>query len=201
VSSYRYIVAKQIVQHLDHNSVVLLTDSRDVYFQCNPFEFYRQNYGTGLALSLETHRIEPGNITYKWLQDVYGSAVVERWIGRAVCCSGTTIADRKTISGYLDLMIEETLRNRTRISHTVGYDQGLHNYLFYDDALESPHSPRNGEGPFFVVQQIPKFDTNGLVRSTKGHVIPLIHQFDRATKHFLRSAYFRRIENGKQLED
>ena len=189
ISSLRYVVALAISEQLPPDSRIMLTDSRDVLFQANPFSALEQGKEQ-LVLSLESRGIEPGDITYTWLVDVYGKSTTESWRGKPISCSGTTMGSKKRIIEYLELMNLEILRHRNRISHTIGYDQGIHNYLLYSGALPEHSAPPNGMNPFFVVQVKPRFDEAGLVCAEDGSVLPVVHQFDRRPADFTESKWF-----------
>lgn len=188
ISSLRYVLALAISEQAPADSRILLTDSRDVLFQTNPFSALAPDEEQ-LVLSLESRAIEPGNITYKWLLDVYGKATVDPWIGKPISCSGTSMGSRNRIIEYLELMNLEILRHRNRISHTIGYDQGIHNYLLYSGALPEHSAPPNGMNPFFVAQVTPRFDEAGLVCAEDGSVFPVVHQFDRKPSDFSQSKW------------
>lgn len=192
VSSLRYLVALRIVRELPRQSVVMLTDSRDVYFQDQPFSFLHGG-GKDLLFSLEEHRINEGNITWKWIRDVYGIDTALRWNGQRASCSGTTMGRIHAVEEYLTKISDEIMKHRNRVSHTVGYDQGIHNYLLYSGELPSAYATANGDGPFFVAQQLPEFDREGLILDREGRAIPVVHQFDRVIDSFRPSLWFQKV--------
>jgi hypothetical protein len=193
VSSVRYLAALDIVRELSPGAQVLLTDTRDVYFQTDPFAHPMSDDRDTLQLSLETHRITAGNITEKWVRELYGHEFAASLEGKSVSCSGTTLGGRTAVLRYLGQMVHEIIRHRNRISHTCGYDQGIHNYLYYSGALRDVSAPPNGEGLYWVAQEPHSFDEEGLIRSSLGQVVPVVHQYDRQKKWSESSAYFRAL--------
>jgi len=188
ISSVRYLAAFDLVRSMPAEARVLLTDTRDVYFQADPFA-HPMSADT-LHLSLETHRITAGNITEKWVRELYGSEFARAKEGMPVSCSGTTLGGRTVILRYLGQMVQEIVRFRNQISHTCGYDQGIHNYLYYSGALSHVSAPANGDGLYWVVQERHALEEDGLVRNSLGQVVPIVHQYDRQKDWRKSSAYF-----------
>jgi hypothetical protein len=194
ISSLRYLICQEIVKGASDDSVFLLTDSRDVYFQRCPFEAYDQAFHGSLHLSMEDRKILPGDCTHRWLVDIYGETQVAAiCLGKLVSCSGTTIGDKARVGLYLDAMVEEIIEHRWGISHTVGYDQGIHNYLYYGGYLSCVSNPANGDGIFWVMDSAPNIGDSGDVVSSAGVPIPVVHQYDRNMAAFEGSNLFKHI--------
>ena len=194
VSSLRYIEALQIVEDLPRDSVVLLTDSRDVIFQSCPFTHYLEHWPDELHLSMEPNLIQPLDWTYKWCVGVYGENVVEETLrGKLASCSGTTIGSKELVELYLARMVKEILKYRWRISHTTGFDQGLHNFLLYTGQFDHGPLSANGEGVFWIADRKPVFDSSGFAVVRDRVRATVVHQYDRSLDRYRESEYFLRL--------
>ena len=128
---------------------VLVTDTRDTYFQRDPFGDVAPPV-TGLQLFAE-HRLNSAKHHFVAKQVRECRNLFE--MDGPMLCSGTTIATRKTMLTYVDIMYHQEMRqwmidpNCFFKSH--GGDQAIMNFLFYSgkfDAL-NPHinMPRDGQ--------------------------------------------------------
>ena len=205
ICSARYFIYQDFLNaHGDQFSHVLLTDTRDVFFQRNPFEF---DAGDGLLCFLEDSRKTLGNCkaNSKWLTWAYGDKVVQELGAKPVSCSGTTMGSTAAIKEYLGKMVAEIARVSTerpihsrmgllRIDHVLsGIDQGIHNYILNTDPPRNLRLIENEHGPVMSLHhKLPssiQFNGQGQVINADGNVVHVLHQYDRhkaLAAHLLR---------------
>jgi len=168
------------------------TDLRDVMFQASPFSLAPR---TDLELFLEPWRIENCPMNRKWLLAIYGAEAVAPFIGREICCVGTTRGTREAMQRYFARMATEFERlSGNGLSPFWGWDQAVHNFLAYTGRLGQCSIHRSGEG---LVQTLHYerhfcFDRAGRLLNRDGKVCPVIHQYDR-TQDLFGPAYRRNI--------
>lgn len=159
-----------------HYDRVLLTDVRDVVFQKDPFSI---DVGPGLAVFGENGTIGGNGYNNKWINALYGPAATKWLADKPIVCSGTTIGSTQSMIAYLARMERED-KERPGVG-LEPHDQGLHNYLFYNNELDDARLFPNGIGVFTLCLVEPKdvkFDSSGLVKV--GNAVPaVLHQYDR----------------------
>jgi len=174
----RFFFALDIVRthgHSLHN--VLLTDSRDVVFQKNPFEFIDGNAVSGL----EEQTIGRCSINTGWLTHLYGREACDWLSDRKIICAGVTMGPAKEIEAYLTGMCSEIWRMLYKVALVAQYDQGIHNYLIYKGRLPVKLS-NNGDG---IIATLHHEDPNKIQAdlmngvTVQGKRPAIIHQYDR----------------------
>ncbi len=161
---------------------VLLTDVRDVLFQCDPSDGFPE---WGMAASIETARYtiatEPHNEL--WVRQAYGSHVLAKIGAKPVSCVGVTHGDGVTIAHYLDLMTQEILRLSASTARRGGADTAIHNVLLWTDqlgtvqlleTLASPVATLNG-----ITQDDITLSSKGRLLNRDGSEPAVVHQYDR----------------------
>lgn len=158
---------------------VLLTDTRDVFFQRDPFAFA---WPGGLNLVLE-HPEPPlgGNEhTARWVRGHFGEAALAEIAERTVSCSGTVLADAGAAMGYLEAMCD-ALVPFAGGARMAGYDQGVHNRLLYTGRLGRA-ALHDLCGPVLTLATHPGEPLpgpDGLIRNESGNIPCIVHQYDR----------------------
>eukprot|EP00667_Euglena_gracilis_P018735 EG_transcript_19965 len=108
---------------------VLLTDSRDVLFQGDPFLTLT---GNATLLFAEDKRFSQSTLNRHWLSGCYPHDKVLRIVKEFIVCSGVTMGPRQPILAYLQAMAAELLRLRARVRcQSIGMDQPVHNWVAY----------------------------------------------------------------------
>jgi hypothetical protein len=130
-------------------SRILVTDSRDVFFQRNPFE--------KLHLQMETHLLvfdsgatknlkKPSNHSmlilesgpdYNWIRNAYNNKTLAEEIKfKPSSCSGTTIGGQPALSMYTRAMVDQfDYSMQIQPGHRGNYDQAFHNVLLHKNLL------------------------------------------------------------------
>jgi hypothetical protein len=179
----RYFVALQLVRSLDNSfSKILLTDSRDVFLQKNPFEAIDGDFVSGL----EPITIgECPNYNSRWIREIYGNQVLQNILDKNIACSGVTLGTTEKIENYLAEMCNEIWRKLTEVNTMLGFDQAIHNYLIYHQKVV-PHLVNNQSGWIATLQyEDPKViipDSTRRLIQLHGNLPAIIHQYDRHPK-------------------
>ena len=176
----RFFLARRIIQSSSPSvSSVLLSDSRDVVFQSDPFVSLGSGCHTGMEY--RTHSDSP--INAQWLRSTYGESGYNELHECPVLCSGVTIGSRRCILNYLDLFCSE-IASVVSACHSVLipiWDQAYHNRILRRAPLaEMVMMPWSSD--LATVGEVPSeylhLDSAGLVR-VAGVVPSILHQYDR----------------------
>jgi hypothetical protein len=175
----RYFLALEVLRaHGACVKNVLLTDSRDVVLQQNPFA----RINGGLISGLEERTIGECSINSGWITDVYGSNVHKELSGRRIVCSGVTLGPAAAVERYLFEMCRELWRCLPKVALIAQYDQGIHNYLIYKDRI-SIDLTDNPAGLIATLhhEDPEKIRTDAAERviTVNGKAPAIVHQYDR----------------------
>lgn len=179
VNALRYYLYQQfLAQHGDGYDRVMLTDTRDVLFQRDPFLF---DFIPGLHVFQEDIRLTllGSDFNAACLLLKFGEQELRKLGQKPVVCSGITLGDTQSIRNYLGLM---TLHLMPKID-VMGYDQGVHNYILYNHFLPGVVFHEHNDGPVYTMgvsdPSEPRFGSNGLLCGASGTPFNAIHQYDR----------------------
>ena len=158
---------------------VLLSDSRDVVFQDNPFPHVNPNVLN--VFEQDRSMLYGGdNLDTKWFASVIGNDLLNKVKGKQTICAGTIMGSPGVLLKYLALMEKEILTHKFK-----PIDQPMHNkvvYLDWPQELLASHS--NQSGVIFTVAETSdsdyKIEENKVVINNK--VVPVLHQYDRVPK-------------------
>lgn len=168
-----------LTDHRDEYRYVLLTDVRDVLFQRDPFAALKEE--DVLNFYCEENTIANSFYTAYWIKNGFGKQALEAIGQKMSICSGTTIGSMGRILNYLENMIVMQARITGGLTGLGGFDQGVHNYLIYNNYFPGSRIKSNctaevatlGESTsIFLDEQME------LVGKDK-KVMPVVHQFDR----------------------
>jgi len=173
------------------NGQVLLTDSRDVFFQNNPFNFF---YKKNLNFFLEDDYIRNSSVNIKWIKRTAGKSVLKKIIDKKISCSGVVIGKYEDILNYCDIMKKNIIRYKYKPSiHSFlfgrkikGWDQGIHNYLVYSDIFKNMEFYDNKIGDVATLGLNKKlyFNKRGRLINQHQNEYSIIHQYDRFLDSF-----------------
>lgn len=158
---------------------VLLSDSRDVVFQDNPFSYANPNVLN--VFEQDRSMLYGGdNLDTKWFGNVIGNDLLNQVKGKQTICSGTIMGSPAVLLKYLDFMEKEILAHKYQ-----PIDQPMHNkvvYLDWPQELLAIHS--NQSGLIFTIAETSDSDyqieNNQVLINNK--VVPVLHQYDRVPK-------------------
>ncbi len=186
-NAWRYFLYREFLKKASKRyERILLTDTRDVVFQADPFSCDWPE-GINAVLEGETARIGVCPHTTFWMREHLGEAVTEAHAGRPISCSGTTVADHEAMAAYLDALCAALLPF-TPAPRMAGYDQAVHNHLLHAGLVPKATLHENGF-PVLTLGNTPDEPAvRGDVALGPNWETPLIvHQYDR------KPALFRRI--------
>lgn len=176
VQAGRYLVYHEFLKLRPDYRCVLLTDSRDVVFQGDPF----RDVDPALLNVFEQDpsiRFGDDNVDSKWFAKVYGPAMLEKLRGKPTICSGTTMGSPQVICKYLGLMEKEILRHRA-----TPLDQAIHNKLVHLDIDPGEmrfHANVSGCVLTLAGTGDSEYEVVGDQVRVGGRLVPVLHQYDR----------------------
>jgi hypothetical protein len=160
---------------------VLLADSRDVFFQRDPFAWHPAP-GLHVVLEEEGTRIGHCAAHRSWMRRQFREAYVNRHAEQPVSCSGTTFGDTASIRHYLAQMVAATMSARN-LAGIGGGDQGIHNYLLIEKLLPNVTVHPNRRGPVLTMAVMRpgsvRLNPAGQVVNDNGEPVSVLHQYDR----------------------
>jgi hypothetical protein len=164
--------------HREEYDRVFLTDARDVFFQADPFSW---NPSPGVHFFLEEAEIGSCPFNARWITSQFGPATAEAMKTKTISCAGTVFGDTDGILRYLAAMVALTMSARS-LREPTG-DQGIHNYVLYQQPLPQMTVHDNRTGPLLTMGQTKpeavRFNDQGWVVNGQGVMVPILHQYDR----------------------
>lgn len=201
INCYRYRYYYDYLVSIDNEfDYVMLSDSRDVYFQ-RDISRYPFDAEIDLFLAEEEKLIGDCGINSGWIADLFGNPVLEELKQQPVLCSGTTIGKVTAIKDYLTLMTRHVTRVEDefhcRFGNLGGIDQGIHNYIYYRNQLAdlSIRTMHNTDNLFYTIGHVASDDKDrrflndeSQFINSNGELCYCIHQFDRLDQAILRQS-------------
>jgi hypothetical protein len=181
----RYLLYEDFLrQHGSDYDRVLLADSRDIFFQTDPFAW---DWSPGVHCFLEepANRIGQCRLHRLWLGCQFGQEFVEQHADKTVSCSGTTFGDTPGVIDYVNQMVATIMKARN-LAKISGGDQGIHNYLLIENRLPNITIHENRRSPVMTMgtmrmEQV-RLNQDGLVINENGQIVPVLHQYDRISE-------------------
>ena len=165
----------------DYFKYVMLTDTRDVIVQKNPFE----NELSGLFLGMEDARTLIGQDSFhiKWISDVYGKNYLNSISTQQISCAGVTLGDYNSVLDYLNVMLTEFMNLPYYKMVRSNYDQGIHNKLLYSNKFKDVKFCNPLQSIISTIGIVPRQeifmnDKNEII-DINGKPSTIIHQYDR----------------------
>jgi hypothetical protein len=157
-------------------SHIMFSDIKDVVFQRNPFDFdWRAPICSFLTPPDVTIRDEEK--TFGWITTGFGVNVARQMQDKRTIGCGVTFAEFDAAIEYVRLMCEHFIRINARGL----VDQGVHNYLLYNDLRKSTYIYEYDETPVLHLGLMPKdmlrVNDEGLVLNGSGSVVNVVHQY------------------------
>ena len=173
---------------------ILITDTRDVFFQDNPFNF---DYSKELNFFLEDEIIENSTINSKWIKRTVGKKGLDQIKKNKISCCGQVIGNYAGILDYCDKMKNKIIEHKYKPSlHSLffrrkifGWDQGIHNYLVHSNFFKNIDFFDNEHGDIATIHYSGDFnfdDEDNLLNKNKKKY-SIVHQYDRFPSIFEKS--------------
>lgn len=163
--------ARYLALHEALHGQVLLTDSRDVIFQDDPFPVSK------LQVFCEDESIGSSHFARRWLQLTYGTGEFRRLADKPFICSGTTIGPMAGVLAYARKQAEQC----GRVMACAGADQAVHNVIVHRGWVDADVRAF-GDGVVITLNDV-ALDAlriiDGRVMDGSGKPYPVVHQYDR----------------------
>ena len=181
----RHFLYTAFLEQENKFSKVMLSDTRDVVFQRDPFDF---SINDTLCCFLEDPSItiiqEKHNAG--WIRRAFGEEILQQIGNNAISCAGITMGSASAVHEYTSEMCKILLTPRVRsIAGITGLDQGIHNYSIRMNIFgERMHLYENMQGPVMTMglmnkESIKYHPEYGLLLNEDGSICHTIHQYDR----------------------
>lgn len=193
ISTKRFSFFNEFLKNNKFNNV-FCCDSRDVYFQSNPFDF---QYKGGINFFLEDKRIKDCPINSKWIIRAYGEKVFNDIGDETILCAGTVMGTQQKIIEYLSLVVKQisAVKYKKRLKYLLtfrpdkegrGVDQGHANYLVRKNFIKDCSFSSNSQGPVATVYYLKKilFDKNLRLLNISQKPYAVVHQYDKRWDEF-----------------
>lgn len=188
----RYSWAHSFLGELDPKpKMVLLADSRDVYFQGDPFEDNQQS----ILCGEEPMTIGSCPINSNWIETSYRKKILQEIKDRPVLCSGVTLGNYADVYVYADAMVSDIENNALKLVGKQGSDQGIHNKILHLNKDITYSTSRNGDELIATLHSSDLREFNfreaqGLL-TKDGRPVKIVHQYDRHEKlrEWVRETY------------
>jgi len=182
ISVFRYFVALEFLRAHEGEYVnVLLSDSRDVIFQSDPFEMMPDV--DGIICGQEEVSISDEKFTRGWIEKGFGPTVFTSVKDQTVICSGVSIGTYAHICSYLETYVARASEIKHLIPFSYGFDQGIHNVLIYHDHSVTCERIENGQGVICTLSTCGRgrFEVeNRVLTFPTTQISPaIVHQHDR----------------------
>lgn len=183
---------------------ILFCDSRDVYFQSNPFDY---QYKGSINFFLEGKKIKDCKFNSEWMIKTYGKKVLEELSEKIISCGGTILGSHESMEKFLRLMIEETGKHKykKRLKYILtfrrdkgsrGSDQAHGNFIAHKNLIRDTFFYTNADGPIATVYHLNKikFNKNYQLINSQNKPYLVVHQFDKRWEFFLKAVDFLKKE-------
>jgi hypothetical protein len=115
-AQFRYYMYRIWAQQYNRDTIIMLSDFRDVLFQSNPFDYMLSTWRKSpfsMAVILENHPlkiIEKCNFNGVWLSKCYGPSQTKHVSWHTVSCSGVSYGTRNAIAIYVRFYVRVDMR-------------------------------------------------------------------------------------------
>lgn len=180
VALARFIWTKSFLGELEPKpSMVLLSDSRDVFFQGDPFQDSRKHIVCG------EEPITIGECPYNshWIEYAFTKEIFNGLKDDLVLCSGVTLGKYDDVIAYVSAMVSEFQKNALKLIERNGLDQGIHNKILQMDKVIPYATSPNGDELIATLNYSNLeeflFQENLGLLTKEGRLVKIVHQYDR----------------------
>lgn len=188
VGQRRYEMYEVVLKNIKKKpEKILLTDTRDVVFQK---DFFQNKFKKSINFFLEEEKILNDSRNSRWLERTVGYAKYSEIKKNNISCAGTTYGNFDQILRYSILMkkylflypYKRPIRHLIFFKKVEPYDQGIHNYLIYNNFFKNMQLHKNEFSKICTTAYMKKFSFNKKKQliNKKNEAYSLIHQYDRS---------------------
>lgn len=176
-------------------SNLLIADTRDVYFQSDPFA---DQASKPIFTGEESLRMGKCQVNGDWFVQVFGADQYDRIKEHWIICSGVTGGGYGAMGEYLRAFCQVIFDAGNRIVRANGYDQAVHNYLLrFTEMGQKVELCTEGSDRLVSMHNLPsgviQVEEPCTVKTKANSLISIVHQYDRNPK--LTDAIVRRYSS------
>ena len=173
---------------------VLFCDSRDIYFQSNPFNY---NFKGSINFFLEDRKIKECPHNINWFLKTYGKKTLDELSENIISCGGTILGNHHSMEKFIEIMIDQLSRYKfkKRLKYLLtlrrdkmgrGSDQAHGNFIAHKKLIENSFFYSNAEGPIASAYYLKKisFNKNSELINGLGEPYSVVHQYDKRWSEF-----------------
>ena len=204
----RYEIFYDYLKNSNYDNI-LCCDSRDIYFQSNPFEF---NFKKPINFFQEDVLIKDCPYNSNWILKTYEKKGYELVKNKTILCSGTVLGQKEKMLDYLNLMKNNIKKFKYKKSLKYlltfrrdpqgrGCDQGHANYIVNNDLIKDYSFHSNENGPVATVFYLKKIQFDKHSNLLNSNYIPysIVHQYDKRWDEFIDAV--KNIKNNLGIKD
>ena len=184
---------RNISRTADQYGQILLVDTRDVFFQGNPFP---SETGKEISYYLEDSRWTLGSQrdNVDWFMQSFGQKTLSELADKPISCAGTTIGTFDGVSEYLAQMCSLILKLPAETRCVPGIDQPLHNFIVHKNLVPGAEIVENQKHVAtlgLLTEDELTLDESGKLVNADGSVSSIVHQYDRCEhlSEFIKNKY------------
>jgi len=166
-------------RYSDSYKYVYITDTRDVIFQKDPFDFPLPSK-LSVFMENDSVSIKDSKANTIWIKDTFGERALGEIGDKPVLCAGTLCMGSASMAlQYMEVLMHliATYGNPKTI------DQGVHNYAVHKRLFPSIHIFNHDEGPVLNITVPYTFRlSNGKILNQHGDTPNIVHMYDRVIK-------------------
>lgn len=162
--------------------MVFTADTRDVFFQKDIFEFYKDIKTSFLGIAIEDGYLTE-RINNEWLVNAYGKEETKALEKERIICVGTIWGTADKFVEFCDIMWEKLSSDWSTRLKVI--EQAVGNYLIYHDKMFNDCIiwSENKDGPVMTIGLTDRakirLDEEKNVLNYKGEVAAIVHQYER----------------------
>ncbi|WP_309398489.1 hypothetical protein [Cerasicoccus maritimus] len=163
---------------------VLLADTRDVFFQADPFDHQSDK---PIFTGEECLEMGKCQVNGDWYVQVFGEDEYRQIGEKLILCSGVTGGEFEAMGDYLRAFCQVIFDAGNRIVRANGYDQAVHNHLLrFTPMGERVELCAEGSDRLVTLHHLSSkaisFEPPCTVKTAAGELISIVHQYDRNPK-------------------
>ena len=169
-------------KYKDKYNMVFTADTRDVFFQKDIFEFYKDIKTSFLGIAIEDGYLTE-RINNEWLVNAYGKEETKALEKERIICVGTIWGTADKFVEFCDIMWEKLSSDWSTRLKVI--EQAVGNYLIYHDKMFNDCIiwSENKDGPVMTIGLTDRakirLDEEKNVLNYKGEVAAIVHQYER----------------------
>ena len=189
----RYDFFLNIIQKKKYKNI-LFCDSRDIYFQSNPFNY---DYKGSINFFLEDKKFSDCPFNSAWVIKTYGYKTYLSLSNKIISCGGTILGDHNSMEIFLNLMIEELSKHKykKKLKYILtfrrdkggrGSDQAHGNYIAHNNLIPGSFFHTNEGGPIATAYYLKKikFNSDFKLINKLNEPYAVVHQYDKRWGEF-----------------